>query len=200
MFSWYEQNGMDSQGCGHLDLEAPAVPPSSCLLKLPPLWANVWLGVAVWHSWCRAEVLDSFPGVLWSPQENLSRNHKLHYRRPALCRVPSKLPSVVFRALGKDAFAECIFWHSAKQLFAECFFDTRQTPSLPSVFFYTRQTHSLSSFFFWPSVFRAALGKELVLRVPEGIYSANIKTLGKFEDSGSARLVVFSVSICLSVF
>ena len=75
-----------------------------------------------------------------------------HYRRPALCRVPGGLPSVVFRALGKDAFAECFFtlgkealcrvffltlgkealWrvfflHSAKNFFAECyFFDTRQ--------------------------------------------------------------------------
>ena len=38
-----------------------------------------------------------------------------------------------------------------------------------------------------PSVFSAALGKELVRRVPEGIHSANIKTLGKFEDSGSDR-------------
>ena len=46
----------------------------------------------------------------------------MHYRRPALCRVPSGLPSVVFQALGKDAFAER-------------FFDTRQRSSLPSVFF-----------------------------------------------------------------
>ena len=37
-----------------------------------------------------------------------------------------------------------------------------------------------------PSVFSAALGKELIRRVPEGIHSANIKTLGKFVDSGSA--------------
>ena len=29
----------------------------------------------------------------------------IHYRRPALCRVPGGLPSVVFRALDKDAFA-----------------------------------------------------------------------------------------------
>ena len=40
-----------------------------------------------------------------------------HYRRPALRRVPGGLPSVVFRALGKAAFAECF-----KRLFAECFF------------------------------------------------------------------------------
>jgi len=36
-----------------------------------------------------------------------------------------------------------------------------------------------------PSVFSAALGKELVRRVAEGIHSAYIKTLGKFEDSSS---------------
>ena len=33
----------------------------------------------------------------------------IHYRRPALCRVPGGLPSVIFRALGKDVFAECFF-------------------------------------------------------------------------------------------
>ena len=58
------------------------------------------------------------------------------------------------------------------------------TPSLPSVFFDTRQTSSLPSVFL-PSVFSAALGKELIRRVPEGIHSTNIKRLGKFEDSGS---------------
>ena len=58
-----------------------------------------------------------------------------HYRRPALCRVPGGLPSVVFRALGKEAFAEC-------------FFDTRQRGSLPSIFFNTRQRDSLPSIFF----------------------------------------------------
>ena len=59
-----------------------------------------------------------------------------NYRRPALCRVPGGLPSVVFWALGKDAFAECFF------------FDTRQSGSLPSVFFNTRQRGSLPSVFF----------------------------------------------------
>ena len=62
------------------------------------------------------------------------------------------------------------------------FFNTRQTTSLPSVFVLTLgKTPCL------PSVFSAALGKELVHRVPEGIHSANIKTLGKFEDSGSEQ-------------
>jgi hypothetical protein len=30
-----------------------------------------------------------------------------HYRNLALCRVPYSLPSVLFRALGKELFAEC---------------------------------------------------------------------------------------------
>jgi hypothetical protein len=30
-----------------------------------------------------------------------------HYRNLALCRVPNSLPSVLFRALGKELFAEC---------------------------------------------------------------------------------------------
>ena len=42
-----------------------------------------------------------------------------------------------------------------------------------------------------PSVFIMALGKELVRRVPEGIHSANIKILGKFEDSGSVPSVIY---------
>jgi len=44
--------------------------------------------------------------------------------------------------------------------------------------------HRLPSVFF-ASVFSATLGKELVRRVPEGIHSANLKTLGKFDVSGS---------------
>ena len=39
--------------------------------------------------------------------------------------------------------------------------------------------HRLPSAFILPSVFFAALGKGLVCRVPEGMHSANIKTLGK---------------------
>ena len=67
------------------------------------------------------------------------------------------------------------------------FFNTRQTTSSPSVFVLTLgKTPCLSSFFL-PSVFSTALGKELVCRVPEEIHSANIKTHGKFEDSGSDR-------------
>jgi hypothetical protein len=30
----------------------------------------------------------------------------MHYRNPLLCRAPEALPSVFFRALGKEAFAE----------------------------------------------------------------------------------------------
>jgi hypothetical protein len=31
----------------------------------------------------------------------------MHYRNLALCRVSYSLPSVLFRALGKELFAEC---------------------------------------------------------------------------------------------
>ena len=73
-----------------------------------------------------------------------------HYRRSALCRVPGGLPSVVFRALGKDVFVECFFWHSAKRLFAECFFLTLgKEPLYRVLFFYTRQRKFQS--IFWSS-------------------------------------------------
>ena len=60
--------------------------------------------------------------LTFSQKTTQSYQHQ-HYRRPVVCRVPGGLPSVVFRALGKDAFAECFF------------FDTRQRSSLPIVFF-----------------------------------------------------------------
>jgi len=47
---------------------------------------------------------------------------RVHYRRPALCRVPSGLPSVVFRALGKDAFAERFFLTLGKEALCRVFF------------------------------------------------------------------------------
>jgi hypothetical protein len=34
-------------------------------------------------------------------------NNIVHYRNPALCRVPEALPSAFYRALGKADFAEC---------------------------------------------------------------------------------------------
>ena len=85
-----------------------------------------------------------------------------HYRKPALCRVPEALPSVFYRALGKDVFCRGLF------------FGTRQNASLPSAFFLalgkdvfcrvlffgTRQNASL------PSAFFLALGKDRVCRVP----------------------------------
>jgi len=58
-----------------------------------------------------------------------------HYRRPALCRVPSGLSSVVFRALGKDAFAERFFDTRQRSFFAECFFLTLGKEALCRVFF-----------------------------------------------------------------
>ena len=51
--------------------------------------------------------------------------------------------------------------------------------------FDTRQTPLFAECFFFPSVFKIALGKEFVCRVPERIHSANIKTLSKFDISGS---------------
>ena len=33
----------------------------------------------------------------------------IHYRKRLSCRVSGALPSVLFRALGKAAFAECFF-------------------------------------------------------------------------------------------
>ena len=53
------------------------------------------------------------------------------------------------------------------------------------VFFLTLGKPPLYRVFFLLSVFSAALGKELVCRVPERIHSTNIKTLGKFDVSGS---------------
>jgi hypothetical protein len=64
---------MRQKGAGNaasLNLEAPAVPPSSCLLKLPALCADIWLGVAVRDTRSFAKVPNSFPGVLGTPQEN----------------------------------------------------------------------------------------------------------------------------------
>jgi len=84
------------------------------------------------------------------------------------------LPSVLDLTLGKTLFAKCQI-RSTRQtyFFAECFF------------FSTRQTVYLPSAIILPSVFFAALSKELVCRVSEGMHSANMKTLGKEPVSGS---------------
>jgi len=53
----------------------------------------------------------------------ISISREGHYRRPALCRVPGGLPSVVFRALSKATFAECFFLTLGKEaLCGVCFF------------------------------------------------------------------------------
>jgi len=75
IYQLYDSNKMVNQVRIHrygdnLDLEASAVPPSSCLLKLPALGAHVWLRVAVGHTRRRAKVLHSFPSILRSPQQN----------------------------------------------------------------------------------------------------------------------------------
>ena len=50
-----------------------------------------------------------------------------------------------------------------------------------------------------PSVFSAALGKELVCRVPERIHSTNIKTLGKIDVSGSGSLLLVGHVLSIAV-
>ena len=65
----------------------------------------------------------------------------IHYWKPALCRVTEALPSVFYRALGKDGICRVRNKiHSAKK------HSTKM--ALPSVFFGTRQNASLSSAFF----------------------------------------------------
>ena len=76
IYQLYDSNKMVNQVRIHrygdnLDLEASAVPPSSCLLKLPSLGAHIRLCVAVRHTRRRAKVLHSFPSILRSPQQNL---------------------------------------------------------------------------------------------------------------------------------
>ena len=57
--------------------------------------------------------------------------------------------------------------------------------SLPSVFFSTRQIVCLPSDIILPSVFFAALGKELVCRVPDRMHSTNMFAIGTSAVSGS---------------
>jgi hypothetical protein len=78
----------------------------------------------------------------------------MHYRNLALCRVPNSLPSVFFRALGKEALCRVprkkpsvkentrrrvslpsvIFLTLGKELFAECFFPTPGKDNLKITF------------------------------------------------------------------
>ena len=90
--------------------------------------------------------------------------------------MPGGLPSVVFRALGKDAFAEC-------------FFDTRQRGSLPSVFLtlgnlcrVSKKKHSAKSLF---AECKKNTRQRRLCRVPEKQHSANHLALGKEPVSGS---------------
>ena len=79
--------------------------------------------------------------VIWTMYSHL----QWHYRKPAICRVPEALPSVFYRALGKDRVSECQIKY------------TRQTKThgkirLCRVFFSgTRQKGFLPCAFFWPS-------------------------------------------------
>ena len=100
---------------------------------------------------------------------------------------------------GKNLFlCRVLKKHSTNDILCRVFFFALgKPPSLPSVFF-TRQTCFLPSVIILPSVFRTALGKELVCRVPEGLHSANPLTLGKLNVSGSECFLfihIFSVKI-----
>jgi hypothetical protein len=77
----------------------------------------------------------------------------VHYRNPALCRVPNDLTSV-FRALGKEGLCQVpnkkhsVKKHSIKGFFAECFiFDTWRI-SLPSVFWHLAKSFFVECFIF----------------------------------------------------
>ena len=123
------------------------------------------------------------------------QGHKIHYRKPALCRVPEALPSVFYRALGKDGpcrvsffgtrqrciLPSAIFWHMAKCVFAECLFLALGKDVFCRVLFFgTRQNASLPSAFFWNSAkmyfaecFVLVLGKEAFCCVHFFLPSAN---------------------------
>jgi hypothetical protein len=75
-----------------------------------------------------------------------------HYRRMKLCRVLNDLPSVFFRALGKEALCRVPNKiHSAKQntrqraFFAECFFLTLGKEGLCRVFFLCTRQRQISN-------------------------------------------------------
>jgi hypothetical protein len=83
-----------------------------------------------------------------------------------LCRMPKK------HSVNKQVCRVRNQKHSAKTLFAECQKNTQQTSKFAECFILS-------------SVLRAALAKELVCRVPEGLHSANHLALGKEPVSGS---------------
>ena len=89
---------------------------------------------------------------------------EFRYWKPALCRVPKALPSVFFRALGKDglcrvlnkihsakkntrqnaSLSSAFFWHSANMYFAECYFSAHDKVRLCRVPFFW---HSAKMYF-----------------------------------------------------
>ena len=89
-----------------------------------------------------------------------------HYRKPALCQVPEALPSVFYRALGKDGLCRVPNKiHSAKKntrqrwLCRVFFFALGKDVCCWVPFFGTRKNASL------PSAFFLALGKDVFCRV-----------------------------------
>ena len=111
---------------------------------------------------------------------SLISRSKIHYRKPALCRVPEALPSVFYRALGKDGLCRVSNKiHSAKKTLDKMclcrvpFFGTRQRCILPSaIFWHTAKCVFAECLFsgtrqrcILPSAFVLALGKEAFCRV-----------------------------------
>ena len=89
----------------------------------------------------------------------------VHYRKPALCRVPEALPSVFYRALGKDGLCRVPNKiHSAKK-------NTRQNASLPSAFFLALW-HSANMYF--AECYFSTHGKIRLCRVPFFWHSAKM--------------------------
>ena len=86
-----------------------------------------------------------------------------------ICRVPNSYTRQTY------FFAECLVLPSV-------FFSSLPNVELCRVFF----LHRLPSAFILPSVFFEAIDKGLVCRVPEEMYSANIKTLGKQPECSMA--------------
>ena len=113
-----------------------------------------------------------------------------HYGKPVICRVPESLPSVFYRALGKDRVcrvsnkihsankntrqntalpSDFFFWHSAKMYFAECYFSAYGKMRLCRVPFFW---HSTKMYF--AECYFLAHGKMRLCRVPFFWHSAKI--------------------------
>ena len=128
---------------------------------------------------------------------------RCHYRNLALCRVCSGLPSVFFRALGKELLCRVLKKkrsaknkRSAKTFFAECFFFTRgKEPSLPffcRVFFLHSAKNPLCRVFFF------ILGKDPLCRVQKKETLGKEKFKSKFEALNKFKSKSFELQSCIT--